>query len=169
MFIIKMDKIILLILIVGFAAAFNETETQSIYNASNSTAIPNWIVDPLEATTCPRCYTPECSARSPTRPSCQTPDVEISDGEGSTRFTAIVNNVPCHPMDGEDVYVICPTPYQETYTIPVPTLCDTGKYWTKGKCLPFTSSDDIQPHFTDAGIMGRPANSLSHWSATNPP
>ena len=170
MFIIKMDKIIRLILIVGFAAAFNETEKSNVSQSQNSTAIPNWILDPLEATTCPRCYTPECKASSPTRPSCQTPDVEISDGEGATRFSAIVNNVPCHPMDGEDVYVVCPTPYTETYSIKVPILCDAGKYWTsRGGCLPFTSSDEIQPHFTDAGVMGRPANKNSHWSATNPP
>ena len=70
-------------------------------------------------------------------------------------------------MDGEDIYVVCPTPHSETMTSPVPILCTAGQNYNGSICTTFTATS--QPHFGDVGFLGRPPSKSKHWSSSNVP
>ena len=74
-------------------------------------------------------------------------------------------------MDGEDIYASCPTSFSETRSIPIPNLCGDDRYYHIGGCQPYHKNyaDLVQPHFGDAGILGRPPIKSSHWRASNLP
>ena len=116
--------------------------------------------------TCDQCYIPECTASSNNVPTCTNPEVTITEGQGNDHFTLDYNNYPCHEMPGGDVYVTCPSSYSESMTIPNPNLCSTGQYFNGSQCSEFSWSS-TQPHFGDAGFLGRPQKASSHWSETN--
>lgn len=71
-------------------------------------------------------------------------------------------------MDGENIYITCPTPYEESESFPEPDLCSSGQYYDGSSCKTFTWSS-VQPHFGDVGYLGRPPTKSSHWSEDNAP
>jgi len=85
-------------------------------------------------------------------------------------MTISSNAIPCHAMNGMDVYAQCPTPVYSQTIVPKPNLCPENNYYASKKlgCQIFDSRE-VAPVMTHHGVLGRSAIKNSHWSENNTP
>lgn len=143
--------------VIGGTGAFNMGETNDTYKA------------PVGALSCHKCYKPDCNEGAGVQATCSKPAVSISAGDSNYRFTITFNNWPCHDMDGEDEYAVCPTSTTESFSFPIPELCNADDLYYNGHSCFHYDSQETQPHFGEVGVMGRPPYPSSHWSSSNIP